>query len=103
MLVSEEPKVAAEEISLRITNLLNIGEENLKDEMRELKQALMENPAACSFLKEEDIGLLVSTLRKITHVDITEASSPKKKTTTKPKQKQLTAEELAAALDDEDF
>jgi len=102
MLVSESPVVAAEEISLRIKALIDIGEESLKDEMRELKQAIMENPAACSFLKEEDIGLLVATLRKITHVDITVASAPKTRTV-KPKQKALTASELAAALDDEDF
>lgn len=102
MLLNEEPKIAAEEISLRIQALLNIGEEDLKDEMRELKQALMENPAACSFLKEEDIGLLVASLRRITHVAITEASVPKPRAK-KEKQKQLTAAELAAALDDEDF
>ena len=102
MLVSQEPKVAAEEISARIAQLLSFNEVDLKDEMRELKSAIMENPAACAFLKEEDIGLLVSSLRKITHVDITEASTPKPRAK-KPKTVQLTAEELAKALDDEDF
>ena len=102
MLLNDNPEIAASEISQRISSLLSFSDVDLKEEMRELKQAIMENPAACSFLKEEDIGILVSSLRKITHVDISVASAPKARAT-KPKTKQLTAEELAKALDDEDF
>jgi hypothetical protein len=92
------------EISTRIALLNNMSEADLKNEMRELKVALKENPAACALLMDEDIGALVSALRKITHKDITEAETkPKKGTKPKAEKVQLSAEQLAAALDDDDF
>ncbi len=89
------------EISLRIQQLESFSTEDLKPAMQELKKALLENPAACLLLKEEDIGLLVTHLRKITGVAIASASS-KTKTPKEKKEttKKLSAEELAAALDD---
>ncbi len=105
----ESSEQVASDLSIRIQNLLvqmNEGLEgsDLKDEMASLKVSLMENPAACLLIKNEDIGVLVQAYRKITGNAIASASA--KKTTTKtPKaaSKKLTQEELLSALDDPDF
>jgi cytochrome c553 len=93
------------ELSQRINQLATLSEDSLKDEMQALKKTILENPAACLLLAEEDIGELVDHLRKITGKAIVLAATPKKKSsTTEPKaKKKLSAAELAAALDDEDF
>lgn len=90
-------EILAEEISQRIQQLENMSVENLKGEMHSLKKALTENPAACLLLKDEDIGSLVASLRKITGQAIQTASQPKtreKKTAVKA----LSATELAKVL-----
>lgn len=92
------------EIATRIRLLNEMSEANLKDEMRELKVALKENPAACALLMDEDIGLLVSNLRRLTKKEISEAESkPKRGTKTKEPVVKMSAIDLAAALDDDDF
>lgn len=103
-LLQTEQEVASE-ISQRISLLNALSEADLANEMRELKIALKENPSACALMMDEDIGLLVEALRKLTHKAITAASTTSRKTGTaaKPAAKKLSAAELAAALDDEDF
>lgn len=102
-LLQTEQEVASE-ISQRISLLNALSEADLANEMRELKIALKENPSACALMMDEDIGLLVEALRKLTHKAITAASTSKKVgTAAKPAVKKLSAAELAAALDDEDF
>ena len=95
----------ASEISRRIALLNEMSESNLREEMRELKQALLENPAACSLLLDTDVNKMVSSLYKLTKQDIQTASEPKarKPREAKEKPKVLSAAELAAALEDDDF
>lgn len=99
------PQLIAMEIASRIHALESLSIENLKGEMQQLKASLIENPAACLLLKEEDIGAMVASLRKITGQAIVSAASKKSASVKKPAagSKKLTAAELAAALDDEDF
>lgn len=98
-----ETQQAASEISQRIAQLESLSTENLKGEMQQLKKAIMENPAACLLLKEEDIGQLVISLRKITGVAIQQAQTKTRKASEPKAGKKLSAAELAAALEDEDF
>lgn len=95
-------KEIASELSTRISQLCDIDGVDLKTEMQSLKAAILENPQATSLLLDEDIGKLVTALRKITGVAITQASTPKKREA-KAKPKQMSASELAAALADDDF
>ena len=92
-------ELLAAEISQRIQQLESLGVENLKGEMQQLKRSLIENPAACLLLKDEDIGTLVASLRKITGVAIASAaSSTKTKGEKKTAVKALSATELAKVL-----
>ena len=92
------------EISLRIKQLEDLSGDDLKNEMMNLKKALLENPQACMLLLPEEIGSLVSSLRKITGIAIATASAKTKKAPGEKKaSKKMTAQELADALNDEDF
>ena len=72
--------------------------------MMNLKKALLENPQACMLLLPDEIGAMVSSLRKITGIAIATASAKTKKAgEKKASSKKMTAAELAAALEDEDF
>jgi hypothetical protein len=95
----------ASEISQRICQLEELVGEDLKNEMAALKAAILENPAASALLQDSDIGKLVSALRKITGTAIATASAAKAKTPKEPKTaaKKMTAAEIAAALDSDDF
>lgn len=90
----------ASEISLRIASLENLLGDELKYEMQSLKKSLIENPSACLLLQPEDVGLLVSNLRKITGQAMASASKEK---ATKAKSKKLTAQELNDALNSDEF
>lgn len=100
-----EIEQTASEISIKIKNLANFDGESLKGEMASLKKALLENPAACSLLQPEDIGLAVANIRRMVGIAIATASAPKERAkSTKPKK--LTAVELAKAMaevSDDDF
>ena len=100
----DSPEQVYSEISQRIKTLEAMSGDSLKDEMVDLKKALLENPQACMLLLPEEIGSLVSSLRKITGIAIATASSKtSKKKEPKAAAKKMTPEELAAALNDEDF
>lgn len=61
--------------------------EPLKDAMKSLKKALLENPTACALLLPEDIGEMVKHLMKVTGKDIedqTNKSTKKKQGKTVP-------------------
>ena len=88
---------AAHDIKQRISELSDLGEEDLTGAMADLKRALMENPAACSILLPEDVGQLVAALRRITKQEVFSATT-KSKTPKKPKT--LTKEEIDAAWDE---
>ena len=92
------------EISARIQQLEELSGDDLKNEMMNLKKALLENPQACMLLLPDEIGAMVSSLRKITGIAIATASAKTKKAgEKKASSKKMTAAELAAALEDEDF
>lgn len=104
MELNEQEQIFSE-IQIKIANLCNFDGESLKGEMASLKKALLENPAACSLLHDEDIGMAVAALRRMVGVAVAEAAKPKEKKA-KEKQKQLTPQELAAAMNsipDDDF
>ncbi len=91
------------EIQARIANLCNFEGDDLRTEMIQLKQALLENPAACMLLLPEDIGTMVSHLRKTVGVAIHNASAAKAKKESKAKApKILTGAELQKALAESD-
>lgn len=101
-----EIEQAASEISIKIKNLTNFDGESLKGEMALLKKALLENPAACSLLHPEDIGLAVANIRRMVGIAISTASAPKAKKEGSGKPKALTKVELAKAMaeiSDDDF
>lgn len=100
----DSPEQAYSEISQRIKALESLSGDDLKNEMINLKKALLENPQACMLLLPEEIGSLVSSLRKITGIAIATASAKTKKAPGEKKSsKKMTAQELADALNDEDF
>ena len=100
----DSPEQVYSEISQRIKTLEGMSGDDLKNEMMDLKKALLENPQACMLLLPEEIGSLVSSLRKITGIAIATASAKTKKAPGEKKAaKKMTPEELAAALEDEDF
>lgn len=95
--VSDSPEQVVSEIRLKINSLCNFDGDSLKTEMAQLKTALLENPAACSLLLDEDIGLAVAALRRMVGIAIASANAPKEKKT-KVGNKQMTADQLALAL-----
>lgn len=97
MVVDPALAQAASNIQQRIKELNDLADEDLKGAMDDLKRALMENPAACSLMLPEDIGQMVSALRKITGQAVVAASKPKKEK--KDKIKTLTAEQIAELED----
>lgn len=99
MLESSVASTAASEIQRRISALATMAYIDLSTEMQSLKKALLENPSACSLLMDEDIGILVKNLRRITGTAQVAASTKPAKDK-KASSKKLTALELAAALDD---
>ena len=100
----DSPEQVYSEISQRIKTLEGMSGDDLKNEMMDLKKALLENPQACMLLLPEEIGSMVSHLRKITGIAIATASAKtSKKKEPKAAGKKLTAQELADALNDEDF
>lgn len=101
-----EMEQIASELQGRISLLCNFSGESLKGEMGSLKKALLENPAACSLLLEEDIGRAVAALRRMVGAAVTTAVAAKEKKPAKVKSKALTPEELKAQLSlisDSDF
>lgn len=101
----DNPEQVASELSIKIKELVTHEGDSLKMEMASLKKAIMENPAACSLLQDEDIGAAVAALRRMVGIAVAVANAPKEKKTSKATKK-LTPAELAAALKevgDDDF
>ena len=101
---SESTSQVAADISAKIEALNTLSGENLKGEMQALRRTLLANPAACLLLKDEDIGELVTSLRRMTGIALSAASASKaEKRAPKERVKKLTQEELQAALNSEEF
>lgn len=95
----EEIEQISYEMKQKIKTLCDFDGDSLKGEMIELKKAILDNPAACSLLMPEEIGVLVSSIRKILGVAIATANAPKeKKVSVKKASTKLTPEELSAQL-----
>ena len=91
------------DIKTRIHNLEDLMDDDLRNAMSELKQALKKNPNASELLLDSDVGKMVTSLRRMAHVAVVAAKEPKKpgrKTTPKAKDVQLTAEQVNAAFDE---
>lgn len=93
----------AADISAKIAELDSMSGENLKGEMASLKKALLSNPAACLLLKDEDIGMMVASLRRMTGIALSAATVKKTTKAGEAKAKKLTVADLQAALESEDF
>lgn len=82
VLTAEDSAVAYQKLHDLIYQLaLTEDGEPLKQEMQNLKRALLENPTACALLLPEDIGEMVKHLMKITGRDLEmqQSESSKKK------------------------
>lgn len=69
-------------------------QQQIKPMMADLKRALKENPAACSLLQPEDIGIAVAKLRLITNTQIIDTLTPQKKERKSAAKVALTQEEM---------
>lgn len=99
--MAESNEQLASEMSQRIAQLENFIGEDLKHEMDALKVALLENPSAAALLKDEDVGLLVASIRRIVGIAIANnAAKEKKPKEPKASAKKLTAAEMQSALDE---
>ena len=98
------PKEAVLQIQQKIADisLLEDGTD-IRYEMEKLSELLLANPQATLYLLDEDLGLAVRALRKMTDnkvaVDMSKAK-PRKGATTDTTSRKLSAAEMAAALDD---
>ena len=95
--VNIDNKQEMSELQQRINNLTSLSGLDLRHEMDNVKATLLENPAACALLVDEDIGKCVAALRIITGTAIEESAKKERK----PRlNKKLTKEELEEGLDD---
>ena len=98
------PKEAVLQIQQKIADisLLEDGTD-IRYEMEKLSELLLANPQACLYLLDEDLGLAVRALRKMTDnkvaVDMGKAK-PRKSSADTGGSRKLSAAEMAAALDD---
>lgn len=99
-LVEGDLPMDAINIKQKIANLQDFDGISLRYEMDELKKLLKASPDACMFLLPEELGLCVRALRKMTDNKVAVDMGATKAKATKAKPVQLSAAEIAAALDD---
>ena len=73
---------------------------SLRNEMVELKKLIKASPDACLYLMPEELGLMVRALRKMTDNKVAMDMGATKARASTKKDTKMSAEELAAALDD---
>lgn len=73
---------------------------SLRNEMAELKKLIKASPDACLYLMPEELGLMVRALRKMTDNKVAMDMGATKARASTKKDTKMSAEELAAALDD---
>lgn len=102
LLSGHEGDAAVRKIKEKILDLGHTDSQvELKYEMTKLSEMLVNNPAACLYLSDEDLGLTVQALRKLTSnrvaIDMAQAKPSKAKaaSTNKP----LTIDEMQSAFD----
>lgn len=99
-LVEGDLPMDAINIKQKIANLQDFDGVNLRYEMDELKKLIKASPDACMFLLPEELGLCVRALRKMTDNKVAIDMGATRTKAPKDKPVQLTAAEIAAALDD---
>lgn len=92
------------DIKTKIHNLEAMFDDDLKNAMSDLKQALKKNPNATELMLDADVGKMVTALRRMTHVAQVEATTKakpgRKKSEPKAKDVPLTKEQIEAAFDE---
>lgn len=91
-------KRTAQDLPGRIEEIKLLQGEDLSGAMKDLQDALLHNPQAVALLMPEDIGAMTAALRRLTGQAITQAAV--KKTKGVGKQKQLSIEEMNAAMEE---
>ena len=99
-LVEGDLPMDAINIKQKIANLQEFDGLSLRYEMDELKKLIKASPDACMFLLPEELGLCVRALRKMTDNKVAVDMGATKTKAKKDKPVQLSAAEIAAALDD---
>lgn len=100
MMEDIDAKQLASDLQKRIADLDSLSGVDLKNEMANLKQSLMQNPSACMLLMEEDIGKLVSSLRRMLGNAVVSAAAVKTRSTSTAKSKtKLSVDELNNILE----
>ncbi len=89
-----------EDIKPKINLLSSMADSELKNAMKTLKEALMQNPSATELMLDSDIGEMVKALRRMTGEAITEATTKEKKPK-KQKEIDLSNPDVMAAVLDE--
>lgn len=94
--VAGDTKVALDNIRQKIHDIQEMNGGELNGAMTTLREMLRANPAACSLMLPEDMGLMVRALRKMTN-NTQALAMGAAKTSKKPgKEKELSVEEVLA-------
>lgn len=98
---AEVESSTTEEIRTRIERLADMPELDLKQAMDGLKALILANPSACAQLLPEDVGEMVTALRRMTNNTVAATLAPAKRgRAAKKKEPVLAADELDALLGD---
>jgi len=76
MEITEQQKQLTHEIQARIKQLSDLSGTDLKEEMDDLRVVLLKNPAACSLLIPEDLGMAVASIKRMVTVAVEAKSTP---------------------------
>jgi hypothetical protein len=100
-LVEGELPTDAIRIKQKIAEMETFDGISLRNEMDQLKKLIKASPDACLFLLPEELGLCVRALRRMTDNKVAmDMGATKAKASKKQVEIKLTAEDIAAALDD---
>lgn len=81
MELTEQQKQLTHEIQARIKQLSDLAGTDLKEEMSDLQVVLLQNPAACSLLVPEDLGMAVAAIKRMVSVAVAAKEKPAAKKT----------------------
>lgn len=100
-LVEGDMPIDAIKIKQKIAEMETFDGISLRHEMDQLKKLIKASPDACMFLLPEELGLCVRALRRMTDNKVAmDMGSTKARASKKQVEIKLTAEDIAAALDD---
>lgn len=92
--ISGETKQALDNIRQKIFDMQEMNNGELNGAMSTLREMLRANPAACSLMLPEDVGLMVRSLRKMTGNTQALVMGQAKTRKTSTKEKELSLEEV---------